>query len=129
LRLNVWYFCKGINKSNIPTKFPYKAISPYNNKYHIYKNINDIETELVDLYNDAKINGYKVGRAIFEQHLFFCNPLLLYKSKYQVLIKAIEFSKQTQTPMYKNMENTPAKYIDQFFIINKEISEALNGNK
>ena len=33
------------------------------------------------------------------------------------MIKAIQFSKQTRTPMHSNMNETPAKYVDEYFII------------
>ena len=73
--------------------------------------------------------GFKIGRALYEQSLFFCNPETLYNHRDQVMIKAIQFSKQTATPIYKNLNETPAKFIDKYFIIEGEIKEAINGNK
>jgi len=79
--------------------------------------------ELERCYDEAVSEGYPIGTALYHQHFFFANPNELLDSKSQRLIKEYSYCKETKTPPYPSIQETPASYIDDFMIIRDEIHE------
>jgi len=104
-------------------------MSPSLRRNLCFEGITDVYGELVRLYDESVAGGFQKGRSIYEQHFFFTNPKLLYAPEYQEQIKMVEYAKQTHTPPYPDLQNTPAQFVDEFFIIQEELKEIFSGNQ
>jgi len=93
----------------------------------VYDSITDVYDELERVYDEAVDGNFKKGKSLYEQHFFFCNPQLLYSHKYQAQIKMVEYAKLTSTPPYPTMYDTPIQFVDEFFIIQKELKDIIDG--
>ena len=88
----------------------------------MYSSINDVYEELVDLYDKAEKPGFKIGEALYKQSLFFVDSDMLVDSKAQNLIKKYTYCKKFNTPPYPSLQDTPAKLVDDFMLIDEEIT-------
>ncbi len=78
--------------------------------------------ELERCYDEALEEGYSIGSALYHQHFFFANPQEFLNSNYQRIIKEYTYCKETGTPPFPSIKETPADYIDNFMIIKEEIN-------
>lgn len=118
----------GNESSFFEKEFPYKALSISQNKQILYSSIDDIYKELASLYDEAKERGFNLGEALYRQSLFFVDANILVNSNAQNLIKKYTFCKKFNIPPYKSLQETPAKFIDDFMIIDEEVN-AIKDNK
>lgn len=99
-----------------------------------YKSIDDINDELIRIYDDAKEKGFDVGESCFKQLPYFANISTLLNNLDQTTILKYSYSKITNTPPYPSLQDTPADFVDQFMFIEQETnlinnSEQENANK
>ena len=74
------------------------------------------------LYDEAKEKGFDLGEALYKQSLFFADTNLLIDINAQNLIRKYTFCKKFNIPPYPSLEDTPAKMIDDFLIIDEAIN-------
>jgi|TARA_Y100000401_G_C8316897_1_gene223015 hypothetical protein len=88
----------------------------------MYSSIDDVYEELMILYDKADKKGFKIGEALYKQSLFFVDTDLIVDNKAQNLIKKYTFCKKFNTPPYPSLQDTPAKLVDDFMLIDEEIT-------
>lgn len=125
--MNVLYSLNGCDRGEF--KFPYNAKSLTLKKMITFESIEDVYLELERCYDEAVLEGYPIGTALYHQHFFFANSQDLLDGKCQRLIKEYSYCKDTNTPPYPSIQQTPASYIDDFMIIKDEIYEYKKNKK
>ena len=80
----------------------------------------DVYDEIIRLYDEAESRGFNVGEAIYTQSFFFADNAKLVDSAFQDRIKEYQFCKTFSCPPYPSLYETPAKIVDDFFIIEEE---------
>ena len=121
LRINVLYSLNGCSKGEF--KYPYEAKSLTLNKNITFNSVEDVYLELERCYDEAVSEGYPIGAALYHQHFFFANSQDILDSYSQRIIKEYAYCKETNTPPFQSIQQTPANYIDNFMIIKEEINE------
>ena len=101
------------------TTFPYEARSLTLNKEIEFKNIEDVYEELCRCY-DKSFNKYPIGESLFVSHLFYSNPRDFYDINIQNRIKKVQYSLESNTPLYSTVQHTPASVVDEFLIYSAE---------
>ena len=79
----------------------------------------------MNLYDEAKDKGFKLGGALYKQISFFADPHLLVDNKIQDRIKEYQFCKQFKCPPYPTLQETPYEVIDDFLIIEEEFNNCI----
>ena len=92
------------------------------NKKIEFKSIDDVNDELIRLYDNAKEKGFNVGEACYKQIPYFANYSSIINNIDQTTILKYSYSKSTNTPPYPSLQDTPADFVDQFMIIEQETS-------
>ena len=83
----------------------------------------DIYIELEACYDEImEKNIDAIGDTLYTEHFFFCNTSDLLDQNVQQRIKEYSFSKAFSTPPYPSLQETPAKIIDEFMIIDRELN-------
>ena len=86
-----------------------------------YKNIEDVYEELEKLYDKQIENGSDVGKGIYNTLPYFVNDSLLKENGYYNTILKVTYCKTTKTPPYHSLDETPALFIDDTFMIHSEL--------
>ena len=103
--------------------FPYVALCPSNRKKAEFGSILDVYDEIIRLYEEAETKGFNaVGEAIYTQSFFFTDHALLVDNTIQNRIREYQFCKQFSCPPYPSLQETPAKIIEQFSVIEEEFN-------
>ena len=126
LRINVWISFKSSTKTAYSgVEYPYKAIAPSSGVECTFRNINDVYVEILELYDEAVSKGFKLGEALYSQCLFFTSPEALVDSEMQNTIKEYSYSKAFNCPPYPSINQTPAKVVDDFLLIDEEHTQCI----
>tara|TARA_R100000152_G_C6756031_1_gene179807 strand:- start:386 stop:775 length:390 start_codon:yes stop_codon:yes gene_type:complete len=120
LRINVWISFKGADKPFF-SDFPYKAYSFIDKKMIEFKGMNDVQEELVKLYDKCTDKDYSIGNALFTQSKHFVDTHLLIDPESQKDITKYNFCKVSNTPLFESVNQTPYEEIQKFMIIDEEI--------
>ena len=64
-----------------------------------------------------------IGETLYTEHFYFCNTHELLNKDYQQIIKKYNFSKTFNTPPYPTINETPARIIEDFMIIEQEFNK------
>ena len=102
--------------------FPYVAKQLSSNKDAEYGNISDVYDEIIRLSDKAETKGFNVGQAIYDQSFYFVDHALLVDNTIQNRIREYQFCKQFSCPPYPSLQETPAKIIEQFSVIEEEFN-------
>ena len=98
--------------------YPYKAVSPVDNKRKEFLTIDDVYEELIKCYQELEDkNIVNISENIYTEHFFFCNTSELLDRKIQLRIKEYNYSKAFNCPPYPSIINTPAQVVDDFLTI------------
>ena len=123
MRLNVWFFYNESREFVQYNEFPYTAISVLDpNKPKEYKNIEDVYEELEKLYDKQIENGSDIGKGLYNTLPYFVNDSLLKENGYYNTILKVTYCKTTKTPPYHSLDETPALFIDDTFMIHSELN-------
>ena len=87
--------------------------------------------ELCNCYDEAiEKNISAIGETLYLEHFFFCNTTELIDQNIQNTIKEYNFCKTFNIPPFPSLNETPAKTIDEFLLIENEIATSKdNGDK
>jgi|15BtaG_2_1085339.scaffolds.fasta_scaffold02145_6 hypothetical protein len=102
--------------------YPYTAKSPVDKQIREFKGINDVYDELIRCYDQAKQEGYPIGEALYTQHFFFANSQEFVSQDAQIMIQSYTYCKDSGTPPFRSLNETPADFIDNWGIIKEEIN-------
>ena len=98
--------------------YPYKALSPVDNKRKQFRSIEDVYEELMNCYQELEEkNVDNKAEAIYSEHLFFCNTAELLDEDIQLTIKEYNYCKTFNTPPFQSLDKTPANIVDDFLRI------------
>ena len=87
-----------------------------------FNSIDDVYEKLVECYDKCKEKGFKnLGKALYEQALFFVNIDKFLDQDCQLRIKEHKFCKEFNCHPYPSLNDTPANVVDEFLIIQEEI--------
>ena len=78
--------------------------------------------EIIRLYDEADTKGFNLGEALYTQIFYFADHALLVNNKMQNRIKEYQFCKQFSCPPYPSLQETPAKMLEEFSIIEQEFN-------
>tara|TARA_R100001530_G_scaffold44863_2_gene33949 strand:+ start:1340 stop:1627 length:288 start_codon:yes stop_codon:yes gene_type:complete len=85
--------------------------------------MDDVYTELEACYDEImEKNISAIGETLYTEHFFFCNTSELLDENVQQRIKEYSYCKTFSTPPYSSLQKTPAKIIDEFMLIEKELN-------
>jgi hypothetical protein len=84
-----------------------------------------VYAELCRCYDKA-FNKYPIGESLFVSHLFYSNPTNFYDSEIQTRIKKVQYSLESNTPLYPTVQNTPARVVDEFLMYGAEKEHCIN---
>ena len=85
--------------------------------------MDDVYTEIEACYDEImEKNINAIGDTLYTEHFFFCNTKDLIDEKSQLRIKEYSFSKTFSTPPYPSLIETPAKLVDEFMMIDRELN-------
>ena len=69
---------------------------------------------------DKSFNNYPIGESLFVSHLFYASPTNFYDHRIQNRIKKVQYSLESNTPLYNTVNDTPASVVDEFMIFTHE---------
>ena len=78
---------------------------------------------------DKNYGEFPVGEALYTSHLHFCCPTKIYNAHIIKEIKGIKYCKDSGTPPYATLEDTPFDFIQKFEIFDTEIGMIKNSMK
>ena len=111
-------------------KYPYKATSPVDGKRKFFNSIEDVYKELESCYDEImEKNINAIGETLYTEHFFFCNTNELLNEEYQLIIKKYNYCKTFKTPPFSSLQQTPARMVDDFIIIENEINQLKQKDK
>tara|TARA_Y100000401_G_scaffold117351_1_gene125762 strand:+ start:1584 stop:1964 length:381 start_codon:yes stop_codon:yes gene_type:complete len=105
--------------------FPYKARSLTLAKEIEFNSIEDVYEELRRCY-DKSYNKFPIGESLFVSHLFYSNPINFYDHRIQNKIKKVQYSLESNTPLYSTVQETPAQVVDEFLIYKNESQHCID---
>ena len=83
----------------------------------------DVYEELEACYDEImekSINA--IGDTLYTEHFFFCNTNDLLDENVHKRIKEYSYCKTFSCPPFPSLQETPAKIIDEFMLIEKELN-------
>ena len=88
----------------------------------VYKNIDDVYFQLESLYDRLieREGSSGIGQALYYHSNYIVDNIKLLCSECQLLIKEYYYSKISNTPPFRRINETPLDYIDRFMIIDEE---------
>ena len=75
------------------------------------------------MYNISDEQGFDIGCSLYSQCAFFADYELLVVPKYQNRIKEYNYCKAFSSPPYPSMQETPVEIIEDFLVIEYELSK------
>ena len=120
--MNVWISAKGLQEDKF--KFPYNAKTSDGIKE--FKDMNDVDNELVRTTYESEKQGFNVGEAVWYEHFYFCKTSDLIDRESQSLIKAYQYCTESNTSPYESLDKTPANFIDNWMIVRDELTHIRN---
>ena len=92
-----------------------------------FNSIDDVYEVLIECYDKCIEKGYnRLGKALHQQALFIVNEELILDQDIQLTIKKHQYRKQFNCPPYPSMIETPANVIDDFMVIEQEMTQFRN---
>lgn len=118
----MWISAKGVQDNKF--KFPYKAKASSGIKE--FKNVGDVEDELLAVAYESEKQGFSIGEAVWYEHFYFCNTSELIDKESQILIKSYLYCQESNTPPFVSLDKTPANFIDNWMIVRDELTHIRN---
>ena len=109
--------------------FPYEAKCPSNAKKQVFRGINDVYAEIINIYDATEEQGLPIGQSLYSSCAFFADYSVLLDSKIQDRIKEYNYCKTFSCPPYPSIMETPANLIDDFMIIEQEVNSCIQSKK
>lgn len=130
MRLNVWIYHNEDRKNERFHTFPYIAESILKaGEKKKYSCIEDVYKELLLLEQKTKENGGEVGKGLYNVLPFFVNDEKIIDINMFNTILKISYCKSSKTPPYNNINETPAKFVDDYLIVTSEINSILDNER
>ena len=122
--MNVHIGINGINKNERFSTFPYEAVNPLTNKRKTFEGVEDIEKILIECYDKCIKEGVGgLGIAMYEYSRFFADDSFLLDNEMQNTIRKYRYCKKFSCPPRPSLDTTPIDIIDDFMLIDDEITQ------
>tara|TARA_R110000824_G_scaffold57588_8_gene156548 strand:+ start:253 stop:561 length:309 start_codon:yes stop_codon:yes gene_type:complete len=92
------------------------------------ESINDVYNELINCYDEIQ-NFSETGEILYMEHFFFANTSELLDKKTQEDIKVYNYCKAFNCPPYPSIQETPAKELENFLLIDSEVNKYYKSKK
>ena len=119
----MWFYYNDLRKSDAFKEFPYNGMAVSTLEDVEFSCIEDIHKELLILCDKTIENGgVELGKELWKVLPYFVNDDRLLSPYHQNQITKIGYLKNTNTPPYPSMIETPANFVDEYMIIDGEIN-------
>ena len=120
----MWISHEGLkNTACSGLSFPYEAKCPSNGKKRVFEGIEEVYTEIINIYEATENQGMDIGQALYSSCAFFADYEFLVHSDIQNRIKEYNYCKTFSVPPYPSMQETPANLIEDFMTIEDECNK------
>jgi len=120
LRTALWFSSFGIPRTGL--LLPYTAQSPTLFKKIEYKTIEDIDDEIQRILSEKNIHKFGVGKSLYFQLPFFCNPSDVIPDWCYQMIEDYHLVKTYNIPLATDLDNLSAWRSDCFLTIESELN-------
>ena len=131
MKVNVWISANTSRTgvmSNV--EFPYTALCPSDTKKREFKNIDDVNKEILKIADTLENKGQiNVGEAIYEAIFHFADHMKLVKQIHQDRITEYLFCKKFSCPPFPSLDTTPPNIVDEFITIDNEYTLCIEKKK
>ena len=100
-------------------------MSPVTGKIVNFRSLEEVHLELCRSYDECVAKRIKeIGTTLYIEHFFFCNTNELLDKEAQMTINKYNFCKTFNCPPYPSMDQTPARIVEDFMNIDREITQS-----
>tara|TARA_R100001594_G_scaffold120011_2_gene155539 strand:+ start:745 stop:1143 length:399 start_codon:yes stop_codon:yes gene_type:complete len=121
LRTALWFSTFGIPRTGL--LLPYTAQSPTLYKRIEYKTEKDIYDEIERILSEKNIQKHGVGKSLFFQLPFFCDPVLIISDWCWQMIEDYHLVKTYNIPLSSSLDNVNTWQSDCFLALESELQE------
>jgi len=121
LRTALWFSSFGIPKTGLI--LPYTAQSPSLYKRIEYKTERDIYDEIERILSEKNIHKYGVGKSLFFQLPFFCDPISIISDWCWQMIEDYHLVKTYNIPLSPNLDDVNTWQSDCFLALESELQQ------
>ena len=120
MRTALWFSSFGIPRTGL--LLPYTAQSPTLFKRIEYKTIGDIDDEIQRILSEKNIHKFGVGKSLYFQLPFFCNPSDIIPDWCYQMIEDYHLVKTYNIPLATDLDNLSVWRSDCFLAIESELN-------
>jgi len=120
LRTALWFSSFGIPRTGL--LLPYTAQSPTLFKKTEYKTIEDIDDEIQRILSEKNIHKFGVGKSLYFQLPFFCNPSDVIPEWCYQMIEDYHLVTTYNIPLATDLDNLNVWRSDCFLAIENELN-------
>ena len=120
LCMYVWFSQLGFPHNTLA--FPYNRQSPLTKRSREYKNIYEVEEEVIALSETFADSKFTLGRNLYFHIPLFADPVLFVNEEYIRLMKEYNYMKNYNIPIAKSLDDADSYKLDMFDIINSELN-------
>ena len=121
MRTALWFSSFGIPKTGLI--LPYTAQSPSLYKRIEYKTERDIYDEIERILSEKNIHKYGVGKSLFFQLPFFCDPISIISDWCWQMIEDYHLVKTYNIPLAPNLDDVNTWQSDCFLALESEFQQ------
>lgn len=100
--------------------FPYKAYSISQGGDKMYKGMDDVYEEFIQVYDISIERGLCIGKSLYDSKKYFSDDSQIIDQDCQNRINEYRYCKTFSCSPYPSMYETPTKIVDDFIIISEE---------
>lgn len=120
MRVAVWFSNYGLPNNKF--ELPYIAQSPVLLKKIEYETDQDVLQEINRVIEESNIRGYDIGKSLYFQMPFFCNPIEYISQWCWDAITDYFIVKKFNTPLATSIDNVNIWLVDCFSVIEQELN-------
>ncbi len=120
LCMYVWFSQLGFPHNTLA--FPYNRQSPLTKRSREYKDIYEVEEEVIALSETFADSKFTLGRNLYFHIPLFADPTWFVNEEYVRLMKEYNYMKNYNIPMAKSLDDADSYKLDCFDLINSELN-------
>ncbi len=120
LCMYVWFSQLGFPHNTLA--FPYNRQSPLTKRSREYKDIYEVEEEVIALSETFADSKFTLGRNLYFHVPLFADPIWFVNEEYVRLMKEYNYMKNYNIPMAKSLDDADSYKLDMFDLINSELN-------
>ena len=93
-----------------------------------FKDKGDVWDEILNVAYQSEKEGFGkvLGEAVFYESLYFANNSDFVDTESQAMIRSYLYSRESNTPPFATLQETPADFIDKYMIVRDELTHIHN---